>query len=528
MGFTQRILWVCVLGIIHSLFFSLVLAADKASTTLTLEQAILASLQLNTAIQLGEQQICASRAAVQGAYGQFDAVLSANAQHSRDATPPLLEATGITLPEDVSQSDTLGFGISKQFMSGMTFTQNINANTSYSDSQGFSDLPRFNSGNINFTLNIPLLAGSDVAIGVDLSKIQLQATKFSYLDTIAQTITSVTQAYWVVVAAQDNLKILQNAEKNALQFLEIYKRLVAADELPGADLILIQADTDNRIQARLSGEQALHDAKIALGVLIGFDACNIEDMGTLISTYFAVTDQTPDIDPLLNQPIETTFTKRNDLQALELGLAANYRSMKQAQLGLLPAVNLQLSRGESYTHVGSDIFSFLQGSSAKNYSAGVNASFPVPNRSARSGVAVAATAINQTKINLHNLKRQIQTDLAITRYGINILKEQIKYTQKAKDGYEIVVRNAILKYKMGLLTIIELVQVRDTLIQYEQALIAQNGSYSNAISTLLYQTGNTLLTENYETLDSIRVNLAYMQPKIRKEVKEQNEDIPLS
>src|SRR6185369_10298500 len=76
-------------------------------------------------------------------------------------------------------------------------------------------------------------------------------------------------------AAEANLDVLRASERSSGELLANTRKLIAADQVPAADLVQLEASLAAAESARIGGERDLFAQRSALGREIGLDAAEI-------------------------------------------------------------------------------------------------------------------------------------------------------------------------------------------------------------------------------------------------------------
>src|SRR5690606_19684430 len=95
------------------------------------------------------------------------------------------------------------------------------------------------------------------------------AVELEQVQTEATAAAQVAQAYWDYVGAVRVRDALGVTAERAQRLLDETETLVAADERPAADLIALRADVARRRAALLQADQAVFQARQALGLAMG-------------------------------------------------------------------------------------------------------------------------------------------------------------------------------------------------------------------------------------------------------------------
>lgn len=494
--------------------------AAWAQDGLSLRDALRESLRSNPATLLQRQQIFASRGAVMQTEGQFDPVLNATVSRSNALRPlrqdertaissggipdPIRTALGMdpVVPTSIDRQNSnlvdYSTGVLAQLRNGMTLGASVGITTSWDNLSQNSGIPPQSSGRIGFTLRAPLLrnAGRNATTAnLDAAELELSAARSDLVFTNAQTLLGVALSYWEYLAAYRRLDIARDSEQRSARLVEEVQKLIAAQEMPAADAQLVQASLNERMANRIAAEQAVAEGRRNLGAQIGLAA----ERGYTLP---APADDFPAFDGksiLVDTPSRSVallgqaLSRRADLQAAQLRESAANRRVASARSGLKPQVDLNFS--VNYGSLVESRTPFAIGPVMSTHSVGpslsatLSAQLPWKN-SAAGGVLLAQSAARDAStIRLRNLQDAIGINLQTSVQALVRSAQQLARASEATRFYHQSVESESTKRRMGMSTLIDVINMQDRLTNALLAEVQVRQSYANAIARLRFETG---------------------------------------
>src|SRR3954449_1196094 len=246
-----------------------VLAQETTPPGLALMDAVRMTLARDPNVAIEATRVDTARGSLQIASGQFDPVVVSG-----------LSQTTSRVPQSISSSEetrTLQctLGISKEFRNGLILEPSLQLDNTQDVTAGSAAQDK---GTVKFQLRQPLLRGRGRAAvqAAELSaEREVAASGLDLRFAVSQRVQVVAAQYWQVRAAEHNLEVLRASEQSSRELLESTRKLIAADQVPAAEIVQIEASLTSAESARIGGERDLFAQKQALGREIGLDAAEI-------------------------------------------------------------------------------------------------------------------------------------------------------------------------------------------------------------------------------------------------------------
>ncbi len=484
-------------------------APSFAAGELSLASAIALALNSNPNTLLRQQQVISAEGQVLQAQGSFDPVISANAGYAnnlrplREAEIATLQAAG--LDPDSEQEERLtsyDVGADKRLPNGMSVGAGY-AVTSTTDSlETATDVPSQLVGTLDFSLTVPLgrNAGRDsVGAEVEAAKTEVDAARAELHHGNAQIVLDTALAYWDWLATVRRLDISSAGERRLGDLINEMNRLIAADQMPRADVELALASRAEKTAQRLAAEQAVQDSRKRLARLLGLPAGRFFEIGR-------PTDDFPPyrpVDSVVSEAdlIRNALDARADLEAIRYREeAARYR-LTAARIDLKPQVDLDLIL--SYTGLAEDSEDWradrgLEDITGPSFGATVSLLLPWNNSAARGTQRSAAATYDSATITLRDLQENIATSVPVAATALRRAVAQGIEVARAVKHYETALKNERTKRRLGNSTVIDVINVEDRLNDALLGEVAQRQNYANAVAQLRFELGSLIRHEGEE------------------------------
>jgi len=459
------------------------LAQGVPAGSLTLMDAVRMTLARDPNVAIEVARVDAARGALQFASGQFDPVVASG-----------LSRTDSNVPDSLSSSQetrTLqnNFGVTKQFRSGLILAPQYQLSRS-------GDLT---AGTVTFQLRQPLLRGRgrEAVQAAELSaEREVVASGLDLRQAVSQRVLVVASQYWQVRAAEHNLEVLRASESSSRELMENTRKLIAADQVPAADLVQLEASLAAAESARIGGERDLFTERQSLGREIGLDPGEIAALPL-------PSDPFPDIRPAAVPTagesrafIDLALRHRADLEAARQRQVETDLQRRAAENALKPQLDLVLAPGYSGLSDGSSAGSFFSplfrnvpGASSL---LSLALSWPTLNQRALGALLQVDAARRQNALVVDLLAKGIGADVpaALDAVGRDALR--LEKAREAVRLFERTFANEEKKLRAGTSTLLDLITQRDRLTAARQTEVASELNLALSLLDLRFRTGTLL------------------------------------
>jgi len=473
---------------------------------LSFTEAISAALSGNSSVLLARTQEEAAQGAEQAARGIFEFNLNAQSGSSR-ANDPLKQSdrnslllNGFDLRYNLSDTATTQVGASKLFANGYQANLVATHTTSMSNLFPASSTPRQSIGALTFQLRVPILRNSGRVTAAPLRSAELEtlAARGDLEFAVSNIVLSSALAYWDYLAKTQRLTIARNSERRGEESLDELRKLIAADELPQAEINLGIASQNDRRVARISAEQALLESRRTLGRALGFSAEATMAIGQLKDGFPEYSDAITDSASHNQETIARSLEMRSDLIALRHRLEAAQILFDAARKNELPQLDLVLGMTQSGLAEGKSSADFgpaFRQNFGQGYSGNLIFQMPLGNNAARGLIRQQAALVDAQRIRINELGHAISGNIETAAYATVRSGEQLKQADAAVKTYAIGLANERTKRSLGLSTLIDILSVED---RYNNALLSavqSRQAYASAIAQFRFEAGTLISRE---------------------------------
>ncbi|MFZ4534804.1 TolC family protein [Propionivibrio sp.] len=479
---------------------------------LSFNDAIHLTLHSNRDVQIGETQVQVAGAVVQQAQGVFDPLLAIEARRNEDRRP-LNQAEQLLTPvlTDLSGSGS-GFDakVEKRLRSGQTLLGSATSTYLQNNTSRLLGLPSQTTRSIAFGLRVPLFrgAGESNAANANLKSVEqsFAAATAEKRFAVSLALRDAAIAYWEYSSRWRQLEISRSGEERTLGLLQELRKLVAADEVPAADIDLAQANHFERINTRISAEQALLEAQQSMGRSMGLTSQLQREIGQPLTPPpppSGVSDL-----PGLKLLLERALLRRGDWQAIELRILALGERLTGARDLARPQIDLSLFVSSNSLQEGASLSGAANplagNSSGPSVAAILNFQLPVGNNAANGLVRQTSALLTEAEIRRESLRADIGAAVEASSAQVRRSAEAMRGSEQIVLRYAKTLDHERTRRRLGVATLIDVVNVED---RYFRALLDDVQRRSNYAASLA-RLGHDVDALVGTTGDQLEVNLA--------------------
>ena len=385
-------------------------SSDRGKKRLSLEEAILLSLEQNPTVKIGYTDVTENEGLLDSASGEFDLTTFSDITYSRQRLP-VVTASG-SFPSNTEKSYQYSLGLYRKLRNGILLSPQA-ALVSTDDES--SSVGSFGQSQLSMDVIIPLLRGFGNATAGALENAQgaeLMASMALYQHILNDQALVVLTAYWRLTAAEQRVNILKDVEVRALELVKLVNGLVVSEIVERGTLSQVRANYNQQRAAYLAAEAELASAKYAFGFALGLDVEKLL-MPPLSATAFP--DQTafqvPDQEKGL-QYVRHALNMRRDYVALLFIEEATEILLTAAKRDLLPKADLTLSGGYNGADRGEEPFDPLRNNlTGLNFTTSISMEWPWQNRVLRGELRQRRSANEAAQLNSFQLSQSIASDV---------------------------------------------------------------------------------------------------------------------
>ncbi|MBF0238935.1 MAG: TolC family protein [SAR324 cluster bacterium] len=328
---------------------------------------------------------------------------------------------------------------------------------------------QYSQGSYGLSFQIPLLRLGDdfTTAGERMAYMEEQASYLDLQHIINSSILETVSTYWNYHAAQMNLDILEESEKQAGILLNQIQILVKAGERPKTEIKQLQANLADKTTAKILAEQELTKSKHELGTIMGLPF-------TQVNTLPPASDDFPDTPPDYNfKPevmtyIEQALKNRKDLQAIRIRKNAAHLTMTLARKSTRPQIDATINAyriGTAEDDDSQNPGSFQKNQADTSVQGTLSFAWPFKNNAAHGLIQSAEASYQQHAIQIRHSKRIIRAGVTLRLTNLQSALNMLRYSQNAVELNKEALETERQKLKLGFSTTIDLILMENRLTE---------------------------------------------------------------
>jgi outer membrane protein len=486
---------------------------------LSLHDAILLTLENNSAIQVQEGQVETAKFNLLRTYAPFDPVIQSQNYVNRYSYPGFSLTQGPGTFSQLSHQGQLAY--TQTFPTGTNVQATLIGDRT-SNNSGFYFINPYWSTSLNLQFTQPLMKNRwrfENRAPLIIARRNLQQSRAVFESQVNAGLLQVVKQYWDVVRARGNLDVYQQSLDAAQASYQRDKRALELGALPPLDIYRSQSEVASRRVQVIQAEYALKQAEDSLRLTIGADQDN----------YVAALDldltETPEpvgelrvID--IGAALQEAMTKRPEIEATKQALQSDDVNVRVAQNHLQP--ELSLTGFYQSSGIGGNQFSLINpgqlvsigglgtslnqlfGFSYPGYGATLTLNMPFRNRAAQADLGSALVLRHRDLYSDRQVREQITLDVSNAVHQLEEAKLTLEAGKTALDLAEKTVSADQRKYELGSETIFFLLDAQTRLASARANLLQAQIDYQNAVAAVDYATGNLLQDYQIQIADLMK------------------------
>lgn len=473
---------------------------------IVLDSVLQRALSANPNVVIQGLQVGAEEGNVAQAEGAYETEFTAGASREAGRRPlrqqDVTTFSGAGLPERRAErinNSEYRAGITRNLRSGAELEVGATINSSGSTLNEASGTPRQTTAGLRFAIRVPLLrnaGGVQNASALKAREIERDASIEDLLQTSAQAVLNTVQAYWELASRLSRATILRESERRASELVAEIEKLVAADQIPGAELDLAQASAGEKRAGRVAEEQALQAAWNALGRQLQADT-----LDDVLNAALA-TDTLPEVASVaagfaqrMQARQRDALERRADVRAARLRERAAHSQVLAAEDALKTQLDFVGSLNTSGLREGSATANFDLSRPFPTLNLGFQVRMPLESTAARGLLTTRLSAHRQSVIRLHEAEGNVGSALVTATSALRRTLARYEDTAAAVARYELAVKNEYVKRKLGLSTLIDVITVQDRLDAARLQLLQLRQEYASGIAQILFESGELVVRD---------------------------------
>jgi outer membrane protein TolC len=331
---------------------------------------------------------------------------------------------------------------------------------------------------------------------------------YGYEAKLAQLVQTITEGYWAVVYARENLRVQQKGVELADALLRAAESRVRAGVLAPVAVTEAQAEKARREELVIIAENDLNVARTNLRLTLNLNPNNAFLPRSIDPS------ESPSVEPVQIQrsaSLESALMRRPEILSAGLTVQNQVLQSRYAENQLLP--RLDFKAGAGLTGIAGELkpgtSSPFPGDYGKsldrlgsgdfyNYSIGVVLQVPLSNAEARSKYAQSRIELEQARARQRDLVAQITLEVERALGDVEANFKRIQTTRRASELAEENLRGQQRRFEVGLVTQKDVIDFQSRLLDAQGAELRAITDYNNSISRLRLADGTLLQSYNIE------------------------------
>jgi outer membrane protein TolC len=492
--------------------------ADGETAPLTLKEAVFIGLKNNPGIEVDRLEPLRAAEQTMTEKSIFDPTL--NLEFHKDYAVELHGTDGSVgsrffPPVQNNQNRDYNVSLRKLLITGAQFEFSFLNNVYVATLQNQVLKPQYQP-RVAFTLSQPLLRD----FGWGLTKIFVRISEnregigvLGYQTRLAQLVQRITEAYWGLVFAKENLTVQQKGVEWADALYKSAESRVRAGVLAPVAVVEAQAEKARREEQVIVAENDLDLARKTLRLTLNLNP------DKLFMPRQIEPNQRPSVDPVpidRGASLESALTRRPEILSAGLTVQNQTLQARYAENQLLP--RLDFKAGAGLTGMSGEIrpcttipcqtnpfpgdysrsLERLGTGDFYNYSVGVVLQIPLGNAQARSKYSQARIELEQAQARRRDLVSQITLEVEKSLGDQESGFKRVQTTRRARELAEENLRGQERRFEVGLVTQKDVIDFQARLLDAQGAELRAVTDYNNSIARLKLAEGTLLESYNVQ------------------------------
>ena len=392
------------------------------------------------------------------------------------------------------------FSVSQKFVTGGDYELTMDNNKNQSSSSRTSLNPIYSS-DLALTVTQPLLKD----FGIDLNKREIYIAKndqkisdHQFTEKVIATIAETENIYWDLVFSIEDLKVKETSLQRARDLEKQVKAQVDVGTLAELEILQAKSNVASREERLLNAQNLIDDNGDNLKSILNFSFDSEEGLKEIIPADSPVFE--PRAENSLEEALKTALIHRPDLLAKKMELENRNIEAKYNENQTLPTLDLVGSlglnglSGDSSTKNGSYDSALSEAFSTdfRLWQFGINLSYPLGNRAAKSKLAIKRLEVAQLLLNIKDLEKTIVVEVREAHRQIKTDIKRVQATRVARKLAEEKLNAEEKKFKVGLSTSFNVLEFQEDLAEEQSNEIKAVIDYNKSLNRLNQVMARTL------------------------------------
>jgi HAE1 family hydrophobic/amphiphilic exporter-1 len=480
-------------------------AAGGEGIRLSLDEAVALAVQNNQDLNVSVNAAEASRYSLFSNTGIFDPLAEAYVLRAHSEQPRTSQFVGA----EVTRADTTNVSarVTQLAPTGGTFSLGFTGRRSSTNDIFFLVNPSWTTG-LTLSASQPLLRnfGRDTTTWlIRTARNSRDASYQSFVRSIQTVVNLTEQAYWDLVYAIRNLAVKQEALVVARDLNRITRIKIDVGSLAPIDITQTEVGIATAEQDIIIAESLIGDAQDRLKRLLSFGP---DQWGIPIVPTDEVRAEQPTVN--VEEGMKAALERRPEVIAAEYNVDSDrirydfWRNQTLPQLDLVGTYGYSGLGGTTTTRDDAgnilsretggfgDSFQQILDRDFKNWSIGLNFSFPILNRRARGERGAALYSWESSKAALNSLEQNVLLEVRAAARDIDTARRSIAAAQKSRELAERNLDAERKKFENGMTTSFQVTQIQNDLSAARSNELQALAVYRKALSTYHYAIADIL------------------------------------
>ena len=392
------------------------------------------------------------------------------------------------------------FSVSQKFVTGGDYELTMDNNKNQSSSSRTSLNPIYSS-DLALTVTQPLLKD----FGIDLNKREIYIAKndqkisdHQFTEKVIATIAETENIYWDLVFSIEDLKVKETSLQRARDLEKQVKAQVDVGTLAELEILQAKSNVASREERLLNAQNLIDDNGDNLKSILNFSFDSEEGLKEIIPADSPVFE--PGAENSLEEALKTALIHRPDLLAKKMELENRNIEAKYNENQTLPTLDLVGSlglnglSGDSSTKNGSYDSALSEAFSTdfRLWQFGINLSYPLGNRAAKSKLATKRLEVAQLLLDIKDLEKTIVVEVREAHRQIKTDIKRVQATRVARKLAEEKLNAEEKKFKVGLSTSFNVLEFQEDLAEEQSNEIKAVIDYNKSLNRLNQVMARTL------------------------------------
>ena len=483
-----------------SLFLILVSVANANDPlSLTLKETIERVLKNNISISVQSYNSKINEQFIFEKEADFDPTLDFEFKFGEE-TRQSSSSSSLSDAKNRNQDYDWDFSVSQKFVTGGDYELSMDNNRNRTSSSLTSLNPTYSS-DLALTVTQPLLKD----FGIDLNKRKIYIAKndqkisdHQFTEKVIDTLTEAENIYWDLVFSIEDLKVKETSLQRARDLEKQVKAQVDVGTLAELEILQAQSDVASRDEQLLNAQNLIEDNEDNFKNILNSSFDSEDGLKKIIPADSPVFE--PGSENSLEEALKTALTLRPDLLAKKKELDNRNIEAKYNENQMLPTLDLIGSlglnglSGDSTTTNGaydtalSEVFSTNYGL----WQFGINLSYPLGNRAAKSKLAAKRLEVAQLLLDIKDLEKNIVVEVREAHRQIKTDIKKVQATRVARKLAEEKLNAEEKKFKVGLSTSFNVLEFQEDLAEEQSNEIKAVIDYNKSLTRLNQVMARTL------------------------------------